>query len=350
MPTITFDLSPIPPFRLDLTVWAIRRRADNTIDRWDGATYLRVLALSAGPAVVEVTRDGPPRAPRLVVRVSGERLGSDAEAEATRALERLLGGHADLTTFYDLAARDHRLGPLAGRFRGLKPPRFPTAFEALVNAIACQQITLTLGIRLLGKLAETYGPSAPIFPSPRRGEEASGQEGDTGESPHEIPAPGIAVAVSPTLASGAVGMIYALPGPADVVDLTAEELRQISFSRQKTRALVEAGRAVVAGQLDLDGLDRVDDATAVARLRELPGVGRWTAEYALLRGLGRLNVFPGDDVGARNNLQRWLDLPAPLDYEGIQQIVADWQPYAGLVYFHLLLDRLAEKGFVAPSL
>jgi DNA-3-methyladenine glycosylase II len=79
----------------------------------------------------------------------------------------------------------------------------------------------------------------------------------------------------------------------------------------------------------------------------LRGVGRWTAEYALLRGLGRLHVFPGDDVGARNNLARWLDCRASLDYEGVRAAVRHWQPYAGLVYFHLLLASLAERGTLA---
>ena len=70
---------------------------------------------------------------------------------------------------------------------------------------------------------------------------------------------------------------------------------------------------------------------AVQALLRLRGVGRWTAEYALLRGLGRLHVFPGDDVGARNNLARWLDRREPLDYAGVQAAVHHWQPYAGLV-------------------
>jgi len=76
----------------------------------------------------------------------------------------------------------------------------------------------------------------------------------------------------------------------------------------------------------------------------LRGVGRWTAEYTLLRGLGRLHVFPGDDVGARNNLARWLECRRPLDYAHVQAAVRHWQPFAGLVYFHLLLANLAEHG------
>jgi 3-methyladenine DNA glycosylase/8-oxoguanine DNA glycosylase len=43
-----------------------------------------------------------------------------------------------------------------------------------------------------------------------------------------------------------------------------------------------------------------------ARLLELRGVGRWTAEYVLLRGYGRLHVLRGDDVGAQTRLARWL--------------------------------------------
>jgi DNA-3-methyladenine glycosylase II len=78
--------------------------------------------------------------------------------------------------------------------------------------------------------------------------------------------------------------------------------------------------------------------------RCLHAAGRWSAEYTLLRGLGRLHVFPGDDVGERKNLARWLGLAEPLDYAGVQHAVAGWHPFAGFVYFHLLLDRLAARG------
>jgi DNA-3-methyladenine glycosylase II len=75
----------------------------------------------------------------------------------------------------------------------------------------------------------------------------------------------------------------------------------------------------------------LDGSEAIARLTSLRGVGRWSAEYVLLRGLGRVHVFPGDDVGARNKLERFLDIAARLDYDGVEQIVARWHPFAGLV-------------------
>jgi hypothetical protein len=84
-------------------------------------------------------------------------------------------------------------------------------------------------------------------------------------------------------------------------------------------------------------------------LLELRGVGRWSAEYVLLRGLGRLNVYLGDDVGARNNLRSWLKLRKSLDYDGVRRVTAKWQPYAGFVYFHMLLNRLDTTGYLAPK-
>ena len=68
-------------------------------------------------------------------------------------VDRLLGLRIDLTDWYRMAAGDARLRPLADTFRGMKPPRFPTMFEALVNAFACQQLSLEVGLELLNRLA-----------------------------------------------------------------------------------------------------------------------------------------------------------------------------------------------------
>jgi DNA-3-methyladenine glycosylase II len=71
-----------------------------------------------------------------------------------------------------------------------------------------------------------------------------------------------------------------------------------------------------------------------------------TAEYVLLRGLGRLHIFPGDDVGAQKRLARWLGRSEPMDYADVCRAVERWQPHAGLVYFHLLLDGLSQTGAI----
>jgi hypothetical protein len=52
-------------------------------------------------------------------------------------------------------------------------------------------------------------------------------------------------------------------------------------------------------------------------------LGRWTAEYFLLRGYGRLDAFPADGIGARNRLQRWFALKEPLHYQQTKDICDD---------------------------
>jgi DNA-3-methyladenine glycosylase II len=129
-----------------------------------------------------------------------------------------------------------------------------------------------------------------------------------------------------------------------VVRLPPEDYQAIGFSRQKVRALLGVARAIASHKLDLESIEGEDDSVVRARLLELRGVGRWTSEYVLLRGLGRLHVFPGDDVGAQKRLARWIGRARPLDYAGVARTVERWQPYAGLVYFHLLLDGLSQAG------
>jgi DNA-3-methyladenine glycosylase II len=303
----TFSVAALPPFRLDLTVWALRRRPDNTIDRWDGRTYRRTLALETGTIELAAVQAGSAAVPELTVTLTGTQLDEQTEEAARAALARLLGLELDLSPFYRLAAANPFLHTLAARFRGLKPPRFPTLFECLVNAIACQQLTLTVGIRLLNRLTEAHG-TAP-----------------------------------------AAGRTRAFPLPTQLADLSPEALRPLGFSRAKSRSVVELAAAISGGIFDAAAIETLDDAAAVTALLRLRGVGRWTAEYALLRGLGRLDVFPGDDVGARNNLARWLNSREPLDYAGVQDAVRKWQPFAGLVYFHLLLANLAEHGILAEN-
>ena len=307
MRQIIFSLEPAPPFSLELTVWALRRRPDNEVDRWEGETYRRALPIAGEFVEVAVTQKGRSEAPLLQVTVFGARRAPGVETSVTVALNRMLGLQACLSEFYRIAETDGRLRLLAQRFRGLKPPRFPSVFEAVANGIACQQITLTLGIRVLNLLAETYGAAI---------------EGSA---------------------------LHAFPQPHVLARRDVEELKRLKLSRQKAVALTELAFAIVERGLDLEALATLDDDTAIDRLMQLRGVGRWTAEYVLLRGLGRLSIFPGDDVGARSNLQRWLGLKKPLDYEGTHRLLAKWRPYGGFIYFHLLLDWLAEAGFLTPA-
>lgn len=295
-----FSIKPTPPFRLDFSVWALRRRQVNAVDLWDGRSYKRALAFIDGEAAISVTQSSGLESPRLAVAFMGRSFDENVMA----SLERMLGLRVDLSRFYDMAAADRLLGPIVARFRGLKPPRFPTVFESLLNAVANQQLSLEAGLSLLNRLAAVHGKTAT-----------------TGRT-----------------------SLHAFPGPQELAHLEPQALRDLGFSGRKAATIIDVSRSVVAGRLDLENLDRFDDDEVVSRLTSVGGIGRWSAEYVLLRGLGRLHVFPGDDVGARNNLAPWLGLEPPLDYGAVKRALAHWQPYAGMIYFHLLLRRLEAMG------
>jgi DNA-3-methyladenine glycosylase II len=216
----------------------------------------------------------------------------------------LLGPQVDLTDFHRLAEKDPTLRPLAEKFRGMKPPRYPTVFEALANAITCQQFTLTAGILLLSRLVAHWGP-------PLQDRQANPR---------------------------------AFPRPQDLAHLEVEDLRKLGFSRQKALSLIELSRGLAEESLNLENLAPLDDDAALESFTRLRGVGRWTAEYALLRGLGRVHIFPGDDVGVRNRLRSWLKINRSLDYAGVGTILNRWRPYGGLIYFLLLLNGLEAAG------
>ena len=237
MSRTTFFLEPLAPFRLDLTAWTLRRRADNQIDRWDGVAYRRVLVIEDEPVEVAVIQIEPPHSPRLQVTVTGANVNSKIKKPVIARLNQLLGLHVDLSGFYRFASHQAKLGPLARRFRGMRPPRFPSVFEAFVNATACQQMSLTVGILLLNHLAGMCG-----------------------------------------LALEANGIIaHAFPRPRDLACQDPGSLASLGFSRQKVRAMLEAAHAIDVETLELESLATVTDDAALASLRKLRGVGRWIA-------------------------------------------------------------------------
>ena len=175
-------------------------------------------------------------------------------AAVMSVLARLLGLDRGLAEFYRTAARRPRARSTGA---ALLRPEAAAVPDPVRNPGQCVRLpaghAVSLGIRLLNRLAETYGSS--------------------------LDEPG--------------GRAYAFPSPDDLAGCAPDELRVHGFSRQKALAIIELAQALAERRLDLDALGDLDDAGAVERLQALRGVGRWTAEYVLLRGLGRLHVFPG---------------------------------------------------------
>src|SRR2546422_4499650 len=107
----TSTIRPRPPFRLDFCAWALRRRATNLVDRWDGTTYRRVVAIDGRPAEGAMRQLGATNTPLLQVTVRGSRLAPQIRSSVEAPLERLFGLQVGLRPFRRVAARGPRPPP-----------------------------------------------------------------------------------------------------------------------------------------------------------------------------------------------------------------------------------------------
>jgi len=295
-------LKPIAPFRLDFCVWALRRSPANIMDQWDGATYRRVLVVEDRPIAIAVVQTGALNAPELRLTWSGAEMSTRQRDEISGTVKKMLGIDVDLTDFYRRASTDKLLAELTDRFAGLKPPRLPSLFETFINGIACQQLSLNVCMLLLNRLCAQFGLS--------------------------------------------IDGKNAFPRPAEIACLKPANLRELGFSGRKAEYILNLASLAVDGRMNLEALADRDDDSVMSSILPLPGIGRWTAEYVMLRGLGRLHTIPADDVGIQNELKVWLNLRERPSSQAIRNMFPQIAPFRGLIYFFLLLDHLRGEGFV----
>ncbi len=288
------------PYRLDLTATALRRLSTNVVNvlAADGA-FLRVLG---PPGQRLLVRAAQPRPGALAVTVEG------AAAEHQRALDtvrRMLGTERDVSCFTRPARRIGWLAPLAARLRGLKPPRYPTLWEALVNAIVFQQVSLAAASAITRRLIVAL------------------------ERPLEVDGT----------------LLYPFPSVEEFVHAHDADLHGLGLSGGKIGTLRRSAEALLSGTLAESRLEEQPSAEAAASLQRIKGIGPWTAAVILLRGLGRLDVFPLNDTSVARNV-RLVAGDVSVD---VTATLAMLEPCQGMLYYHLLLGRLQARGEVPGS-
>jgi DNA-3-methyladenine glycosylase II len=295
-----YELPVAEPYRLDLTVSVLRRLSTNVVDVLaPEGVYLRVLHVDDQPMLVRVTAEKPNA---LTVTLQGARRG---HPRALETVGRMLGTDVTLKEFDRAAARIPWLRPLARRMRGVKPPRYPTLWEACVNAIVFQQIS----IHAAGAILQRYV---------------------------------VALGLSFELREGAT--LHAFPDAETTLRTNDDVLRAAGLSANKVATLRRVAEALVSGTLDERMLEERSSVTATAMLTEIKGIGPWTATVILLRGLGRLDVFPMNDSGVAGGIAfaggSLPEIENVLDALGSQR---------GMLYYHLLLARLEARGDPSTS-
>ncbi|MDD1670317.1 MAG: DNA-3-methyladenine glycosylase [Methanomicrobiales archaeon] len=211
----------------------------------------------------------------------------------------------DLSLFMKAVRDDPVMSALARRLRGLKLPRTATVFEALVDSIIEQQISLAAAHSIERRVVRTFGDTLEL-------------EGN---------------------------VYYAFPSPERLADATLEELKACGLSGKKAEYITGIARRVRDRILDIENHGSEEDIQAIIReLTAIRGVGLWTAELAALRGLSRLDAIPADDLGIRRSISHYYAKTSRVDTGEARRIAEAWGEWKGLAAYYLLVaERLGIR-------
>lgn len=119
--------------------------------------------------------------------------------------------------------------------------------------------------------------------------------------------------------------------PERVLALDADTMRGAGMSRQKFTYSHSLAEAVQSGALDFDALEALDDEAAIATITKVKGLGRWSAEMYLMFSMGRVDIWPIDDLAVRAGIARILGEEAKPKPKTVDGWGDAWRPYRSVV-------------------
>lgn len=206
-----------------------------------------------------------------------EAVAADLSPRAYRRAARFLAGLDQ-----DWARHIAAVGPCRHE---TKPAREP--YEALVRAIAYQQLHVRAGDAILGRLLALY-PDVPF------------------------------------------------PTPAQLLASTIESQRGCGFSAAKLATVRGIAQAALDGVVpSLEEARQLPDEVLIGRLTSLRGIGRWTVEMFLIYSLERSDILPVDDFGVREGYRRLKGLEQAPTPRQMREIGAAWSPWRTVAAWYL---------------
>jgi DNA-3-methyladenine glycosylase II len=133
-------------------------------------------------------------------------------------------------------------------------------------------------------------------------------------------------------------LLYAFPTPEAIASVPLEKLEACGLSRRKAEYIKGLAQAIVEGGVDLDSLQEMPDEEVRRVITDQRGFGPWSADYILMRGLGRMDCVPADDLGVRSVVGGYLAHGSRLTSGEVREALAPFEPYWGLLAFYLLAD------------
>ncbi len=285
---LNFELSFRPPYDWPAVSAFLGSRAIAGVEAVEGGSYRRTarIVLEGKTHAGWFEASLSPKKPALRIAVS---------ASLAKALPPVL---SRVKALMDLACNPAEvalaLGALAVRHPGLRVPGAFDGFEIAVRAILGQQVTVAAARTVAGRFAAAFG------------------------EPLDTP-------------FASLNRIF--PAAERIAELPYGRIARLGMPGARARSVLALARAVADSELDL--LPNADIDATLEKLRALPGVGEWTAQYIAMRALAWPDAFPHSDLG----VMKALGKTRPTEVLAAGEAWRPWRAYAVIHLWQSLQDK-----------
>ncbi len=299
--TQTFTVQALAPFNFDLSA-QIFSSGDKQIRNYANGEFHQVLRINGNLVLINLNSIGTIQQPKINVKLqSNKPITVQDKRNAKEIIKFIFNLDFDLESFYAELKNDHAMHQITQQLYGLKNPTTPTVFESLVDSIVEQQISIKVAHTIEERLVKKFGETLTI-------------NGNT---------------------------YYAYPTPQNIAKATIEDIRQCGLSQRKAEYIQQAATLIVDGKLDLEHLKNHENPQQIiAELDAIRGIGVWTAELTMLRGMQKLDALPADDFGIRRVISKYFCGGKPIKTVEAREIALAWGKWKGLAAYYLIVAEI----------
>lgn len=301
--TEKITIAALPPFRFDLSS-EIFANGDKQIRNYENGRFWQVIRVNGKLVLAVVESIGAVDKPKLAVELKSDSAITEEDTKkAEVTVTTLFSLDLDLKPFYETVKDDKIMAHLTRELWGLKIPITSTVFEALVDSIVEQQISLKVANSIENKIIKKFGDILNLERT----------------------------------------FYFAYPTPQRLASVSTDELRQCGLSFRKGEYIKEASKLITEGKLNLEKLKNYDSSEQIIReLDKIRGVGVWTAELTVLRGMQRLEALPADDLGLRRVISRYYRDGKMIPNSEARRIAKNWGDWKGLAAYYLTVADMKD--------
>ena len=295
--TESFMLEPLAPFSLELSA-QIFAGLNPAVRCFVDGVFSQVLHVNGCLVLAKIASKGTVEAPKLQIQLtSNQPVTEQTKRAAKELIEYIFNLNYDLKAVYRQTENDPVMAKITRQLCGFKYPTTATVFESLVDSIVEQQISIKIARTIEERLAERFGDKLEIN----------------------------------------VACYYAFPTPPNMVAASIGAIRACGLSQRKAEYIYGVAKAITDSALDLEAMKTNPDITAIiAELDALKGIGVWTAELTIYRGMQSLDVLPADDFGIRRVISHYYCGDKPIEAAEAREVAKLWSGWQGLAAFYLL--------------